>query len=123
MTIKNHPATAGLAKIHFIPVDQIPTLKRGRRLFDLENLSVVQDFRTMLSRVKSSGAAPYEVSAEIDLTGSEMEQAAAKMKRVRPTLRLLFKSLIKAAGLEGKLDIVGYDHGSRYFVIGRGQTA
>lgn len=126
-TIKfqNRPSTVNpISRLNFRTIRPIERtelpLGRGRgRNSKLLNLKVVQEFNALLNQIITTGLNPYEIVAEIDISGEEVLAEAAKRKSFPQTFKKLLRDAVKLHGLRGKVDVVEADKGKRFFVVGR----
>lgn len=113
-----------LSRLNFTTIRPVSRLDlplgRGRgRNAKLKSLKVVQEFNALLNQIVEVGFNPYEIVGEIDITGDEILAEAKKRKSFTQTFKKLLRESVKEHGLRGKIDVVEFNHGERFFVVGR----
>ena len=95
-------------------------LGRGRnRYAGLRHLSVFREINNLLDRVNSEGLNPCEVVGEIDVTTPEITIEATRRKSFVQSFKTLVTECVKKHGFAGKIDVMQFDNGKRFFLVGR----
>jgi hypothetical protein len=98
---------------------EIP-LTRGRgNNKGLRGLQIVREFAMLLTIAKERGINPYEIAAEIDMTGEEVKQEMTRRKSFNQSFRTLLRAIVKQHEMENVLDVIEYNRGKQYFIVGR----
>lgn len=101
-----------------IQKSEIP-LSRGRGKATMHELQVVKDFNELLNQVAVRGLNPCEIAGEILLNGPEVEAERKKRKSFAQSFRKLLRQSVKDHGLYKQIDVIEFDKGARFFVVGR----
>ena len=94
-------------------------VSHGRGKATLHDLAVVREFNELLDHVNQNGLNPCEIAGEIDVTSPEIEAERTKRKSFAQTFRKLLRASVKEHGLSKQIDVVEFDKGARFFVVGR----
>ncbi len=98
---------------------EIP-LGRGRsKGAGMAQLQVVREFNALLDQINKDGLNPCEIAGEIDVKGPEIEAEKKKRKSFSQSFRKLLRQSVKEHGLSKQIDVMEFDHGARFFVVGR----
>jgi hypothetical protein len=111
-------STMNFRTIRPIQKSDIP-VSHGRGKATMQDLAVVREFNEMLDQVNEDGLNPCEIAGELDLNGEDVLAARGKRKSFVQTLRKLLRASIKEHGLKPQIDVVEFDKGARFFVVGR----
>jgi hypothetical protein len=115
----NVVSSMNLKTIRPINKNAIP-LGRGRgRSVNLQNLQVVRDFNLLLDRICSEGISPYEVAGEICTDDPDIQAEMKRRKSFNQSFRSVLKECVKKHGLKDKIDVLEFDHGKKFYILGR----
>lgn len=98
--------------------DMPVTKGRGQKATMLQ-LQVVRDFAELLDQVNSKGLNPCEIAGELDVNTEDVLAEREKRKSFVQSFRKLLRSLVKQHGLSKQVDVIEFDKGARFFVVGR----
>ena len=114
---KNAVQALNFRTIKPIERTEIP-IGRGRDR-GLSNLTVVKEFNALLDLVVKEGINPYEVAGEIDMNTVEIKMQKSLRKSFTQTFRGILRTAIEEKGLKGKINIMEFNHGEKFFIIGQ----
>lgn len=112
--------TLRLSTIKAILKDEIPISRGRHRGSSMRELKVVKEFEELLDQVsKQHGSGPYEIYGELNMKGPEIEAERTKRKSFPQSFRKLLRQSVKARGLGKEIEVVEYNRGERFFVVGK----
>lgn len=92
---------------------------RSHNRATIRNLEVVREFNSLLDEVCKKGLNPCEIVGELDVSGPDVEAERQKRKSFAQTFRKLLRASVKEHGLAKQIEVVEFDKGARFFVVGR----
>ena len=114
----NVVTTMNFKTIRPILKSEIP-LSRGRGKATMHELQVVKEFNALLDQVNNNGLNPCEIAGEILVSGPEVDAERKKRKSFAQSFRKLLRHSVKEHGLHKQIDVIEFDKGARFFVVGR----
>lgn len=116
--VNNLVKTLKLQTIRPISRAELP-VSRGHGKATLHILPCVLELTRLLDGVVQNGLNPHEIVAEIEVSGPEVDEERGKRKSFDQSLRKLLRKKVKDSGLDKQVEIMEFNRGERYFVVGR----
>lgn len=115
----NVVTTMHLKTIRPVEKSAIPVSRGKGRGAAIQQLQVVKEFNELLDHINASGLNPCEIAGEIDVSGPDVTAERQKRKSFPQTFRKILRQSVKMHNLQRQVDVIEYDKGARYFVVGR----